>query len=121
MGAVQTPVVYKTLPVAEKTEKVSTPLVYTQPMIYNPAIKTPLTYTVPSVYNTALTTPVLSKMFPSLKTFTTPLVSHITKREAEADPPVVYTTAVQQPLVYNTAVQTPLVYNTPVHTPLLKT
>merc|ERR1712060_485367 len=100
--------------------------------IYNSAIKTPLTYTVPSVYNTALTTPVLSKMFPSLKTFTTPLVSHITKREAEADPALVYTTAgvhqpivyktpLQTPLVYNTAVQQPLVYNTPVHTPLLKT
>ena len=131
-SAVQTPVVYKTLPVAEKTEKVSTPLVYTHPMIYNSAIKTPLTYTVPSVYNTALTTPVLSKMFPSLKTFTTPLVSHITKREAEADPALVYTTAgvhqpivyktpLQTPVVYNTAVQQPLVYNTPVHTPLLKT
>merc|ERR1711993_158225 len=122
MGAVQTPVVYKTLPVAEKTEKVSTPLVYTHPMIYNPAIKTPLTYTVPSVYNTALTTPVLSKMFPSLKTFTTPLVSHITKREAEADPALVYTTAgVHQPIVYKTPLQTPVVYNTPVQTPLLKT
>merc|ERR1712045_471344 len=131
-SAVQDPVVYKTLPVAEKTEKVSTPLVYTHPMIYNTAVKTPLTYTVPSVYNTALTTPFLSKVFPSLKTFTTPLVSHITKREAEADPalvyttagvhqPVVYNTAVQQPIVYNTAVQTPLVYNPPVHTPLLKT
>merc|ERR1711878_124434 len=125
-SAVQTPVVYKTLPVAEKTEKVSTPLVYTHPMIYNTALKTPF----------------LSKVFPSLKTFTTPLVSHITKREAEADPalvyttagvhqpivyktpfktPVVYNTAVQQPIVYKTAVQTPLVYNTPVHTPLLKT
>merc|ERR1711981_1010344 len=74
---------------------------------------------------------------------TTPVVSHITKREAEADPAFVYTTgvqtplvyntpvqtplvyntntAVQTPLVYNTPVQTPLVYNTPVHTPLLKT
>merc|ERR1712110_1289341 len=51
-----------------------------------------------------------------------PLVSHITKREAEADPALVYTTAgVHQPIVYKTPLQTPLVYNTPVHTPLLKT
>merc|ERR1712045_129291 len=64
-SAVHSPLVYKTLPVAEKTEKVSTPLVYTHPMIYNTAVKTPLTYTVPSVYNTALTTPFLSKVFPS--------------------------------------------------------
>merc|ERR1711997_27950 len=117
-SAVQTPVVYKTIPVAEKTEKVS-PVVYTHalplhkpvvynsalqtPLIYNTAIQTPLTYKFPHVYNTALTTPVLSKVFPSLKTLTTPpVVSHIAKREAEAeaDPALVYTTGVHHPIVY---------------------
>merc|ERR1712001_214842 len=119
-SAVQTPVVYKTHPVAEKTEKVSSPVVYThalplhKPVVYNSAVQTPLTY------NTALTTPVLSKVFPSLKTLTTtPVVSHIAK--AEADPALVYTTGVHHPIVYNTAVQTPVVYKTPVQTPLLKT
>merc|ERR1712088_709871 len=131
-SAVPTPVVYKPIPVAEKTEKVSTPVVYTHalplhkpvvynsavqtPLIYNSAIQTPLTYNVPRLYNT-LTTPVLSKVFPNLKTLTTtPVVSHITKREAEAeaDPALFYTTGVHTPLVYNTAVQA-------VHTPLLKT
>merc|ERR1711994_129257 len=120
-SAIQTPVVYKTLPVAEKTEKT----VYThalplhKPVVYNSAIQAPLPYTVPSVYNTALTTPVLSKVFPSLKT--APVVSHIAKREAEAeaDPALVYTTGVHQPTVYKTPVHTPLVYNTPVQTPLV--
>merc|ERR1712141_260886 len=110
---------------------------------YNPAVQTPLVSKTPlvnTVYNTALTNPLLSKVFPSLKTITTPVVSHITKREAEADPALLYTTGVQtplanntavqtpllktavhQPIVYNTPVQTPLVYNTPVQTPLLKT
>merc|ERR1712141_404969 len=98
---------------------------------YNPAVQTPLVYKTPlvnTVYNTALTNPLLSKVFPSLKTITTPVVSHITKREAEADPALLYTTGVQTPLAYNTAVQTPLlktavhqpiVYNTPVQTPLV--
>merc|ERR1719400_1485978 len=141
-SAVHSPLVYKTLPVDEKTEKVSTPLVYTHglplhqpvvyntpfqtPLVYNPAVQTPLVYKTPlvnTVYNTALTTPLLSKVFPSLKTITTPVVSHITKREAEADPALLYTTGVQTPIVYNTPVQTPLVYNinTAVQTPLLKT
>merc|ERR1712141_605800 len=139
---VHQPVVYKTLPVDEKTEKVSTPLVYTHglplhqpvvyntpfqtPLVYNPAVQSPLVFKTPlvnTVYNTALTNPLLSKVFPSLKTITTPVVSHITKREAEADPALLYPTGVQTPLAYNTAVQTPLVYNinTAVQTPLLKT
>merc|ERR1711990_1409848 len=91
-SAVQTPVVYKTHPVAEKTEKVSS-----NPVVYNSAVQTPLIYNsaiqAPLTYNTALTTPVLSKVFPSLKTLTTtPVVSHIAKREAEAeaDPALVY-------------------------------
>merc|ERR1719411_2141014 len=120
---VHQPVVYKTLPVDEKTEKVSTPLVYTQgfpvhqPVVYNSAVQTPLVYKTPlvnTVYNTALNSPLLSKVFPSLKTITTtPVVSHITKREAEADPAFVYTTAVQTPLL-KTAVHQPIVYNTAV-------
>merc|ERR1711878_147905 len=77
-SAVQTPVVYKTHPVAEKTEKVSSPVVYTHalplhkpvvynsavqtPLIYNSAIQAPLTYRMPG-----LSTPVLSTVFPSLK------------------------------------------------------
>merc|ERR1712183_818154 len=127
------PLVYKTLPEAEKiekTEKVFTPEVYThalplhQPFVYNSAVQTPLVYNTPrlvnTVYNTALTAPLLPKVFPSLKTFTTsPVVSHIAKRDAEADPALVYTTGVHQPIVYNTPVQTPLVYNTPVQTPLV--
>merc|ERR550525_1990687 len=129
------PLVYKTLPEAEKiekTEKVFTPEVYThalplhQPFVYNSAVQTPLVYNTPrlvnTVYNTALNAPLLPKVFPSLKTFTTsPVVSHIAKRdaEAEADPALVYTTGVHQPIVYNSAVQTPLVYNTPVQTPLV--
>merc|ERR1712158_5246 len=132
--AVHSPIVYKTLPLAEKTEqteKVSTPLVYThamplhQPFVYNSAVQTPLVYNTPrlvnTVYNTALTAPLLPKVFPSLKTFTTsPVVSHIAKRDAEADPALVYTTGVHQPIVYNTPVQTPVVYNTPaVHQPII--
>merc|ERR1712158_74903 len=149
--AVHSPIVYKTLPLAEKTEqteKVFTPEVYThalplhQPLVYNSAVQTPLVYNTPrlvnTVYNTALNAPLLPKVFPSLKTFTTsPVVSHIAKRDAEADPalvytntlplttgvhqPIVYNSAVQTPLVYNTAVQAPLVYETPVQTPLPKT
>merc|ERR1712062_333163 len=170
--AVHSPLVYKTLPVAEKTEQVSTPLVYTHaiphhqpvvyktlplaektvsvqqpivynagvqtPLVYNSAVQTPLVYSTPlvnTVYNAPLTTPFMTKIFPSLKTMSTPAVSHITKREAEAEPalvsttagvhqPIVYNSALQTPLVYNSAVQTPLVYNTPVpavHSPLLKT
>merc|ERR1712241_1587425 len=166
--AVHSPLVYKTLPVAEKTEQVSTPLVYTHaiphhqpvvyktlpkiptrpivynagvqtPLVYNSAVQTPLVYNTPlvnTVYNAPLTTPFMTKIFPSLKTMSTPAVSHITKREAEAeaDPALVYTTAgVHQPIVYNSALQTPLVYKTPlvntvyntavpaVHSPLLKT
>merc|ERR1711930_16570 len=150
------PLVYKTLPEAQKVEnmektdkmeKVYTPEVYTQamplhqPFVYNSAVQTPLVYNTPrmvnTVYNTALTSPFLPKVFPSLKTFTTsPVVSHIAKREAEADPalvyttgvhqpivhtPQVYTSAVQTPMIYNSAVQTPLVYNSAVQTPLVKT
>merc|ERR1711993_53031 len=105
------------------------PIVYNAgvqtPLVYNSAVQTPLVYNTPlvnTVYNTPLTTPFMTKIFPSLKTMSTPAVSHITKREAEAeaDPALVYTTAgVHTPLVYNTPVQTPLVYKTPVQTPLV--
>merc|ERR1711884_347708 len=113
----QTPVVYKSTvktPVVYNTP-VQTPVVYTSglhnPLVYNSAVKTPL------VYNTPLATPILSKVFPSLKT--APVVSHITKREAEADPALLYTTGVHQPLVHNTAFHNPLVYNTALHQPIV--
>merc|ERR1712048_531160 len=88
-SAVQTPVVYKS---AVQT-----------PVVYNSAVQTPV------VYNTPLATPLLSKVFPSLKT--APVVSHIAKREAEADPALLYTAGLHTPLVYNTAVHHPFVYN----------
>merc|ERR1712125_82509 len=105
---------------------VHSPLVYTSglqtPLVYNTPLQTPVVYKstvkTPLVYNTPLATPILSKVFPSLKT--APVVSHIAKREAEADPALLYTTRVHQPLVYNTALHQPIVYNTAV-TPLLKT
>merc|ERR1711993_199083 len=127
-SGVQTPLVYNTpaqtqAPVVYKST-VKTPVVYNSavqtPLVYNSAVQTPLVYNTPlvnTVYNTPLTTPVLSKVFPSLKT--APVVSHIAKREAEADPALLYTTgvphAVHTPLVYNTAVHTP--YSTGVYTP----
>merc|ERR1712038_897760 len=96
---IQTPVVYKSA--------VQTPVVYKSavqtPVVYNSAVHTPL------VYNTPLATPLLSKVFPSLKT--APVVSHIAKREAEADPALLYTAGLHTPLVYNTAVHPPIVYN----------
>merc|ERR1711990_975117 len=114
-------------PVVQKTvvdAAVKTPLVYNTavqtPLVYNTAVKTPV------VYNTALHAQPLLNAFPTLKTFTTPVVSKsvISKREAEADPAVLYTN--QHPLVYNTL---PLLNTglnshlvpTAVKTPLLKT
>merc|ERR1712038_2120751 len=96
---VQTPVVYKS---AVQTRVVYKSAVQT-PVVYKSAVHTPL------VYNTPLTTPLLSKVFPSLKT--APVVSHIAKREAEADPALLYTAGLHTPLVYNTAVHHPFVYN----------
>merc|ERR1711993_99050 len=117
-STVHSPLVY--------TSGVQTPLVYNTPaqtqapVVYKSTVQTPLVYNSPlvnTVYNTPLTTPVLSKVFPSLKT--APVVSHIAKREAEADPALIYTTgvphAVHTPLVYNPAVHTP--YSTGVYTP----
>merc|ERR1712038_2209756 len=96
---IQTPVVYKSA--------AQTPVVYKSavqtPVVYKSAVQTPV------VYNTPLTTPLLSKVFPSLKT--APVVSHIAKREAEADPALLYTAGLHTPLVYNTAVHHPFVYN----------
>merc|ERR1712125_229290 len=108
-SAVQTPLVYKSA--------VQTPVVYKSavqtPVVYNSAVQTPVVYKsavqTPLVYNTPLTTPLLSKVFPSLKT--APVVSHIAKREAEADPALLYTAGLHTPLVYNTAVHPPIVYN----------
>merc|ERR1712048_424663 len=104
-----------TLPAVHSTVQstVHSPLVYTSglhaPVVYNSAVHPPV------VYNTPLATPLLSKVFPSLKT--APVVSHIAKREAEADPALLYTAGLHTPLVYNTAVHHSIVYNNP----LLKT
>merc|ERR1712048_884298 len=124
-----------TLPAVHSTVQstVHSPLVYTSglhaPVVYNTPIQTPVVYKsavqtpvvynsavhTPVVYNTPLATPLLSKVFPSLKT--APVVSHIAKREAEADPALLYTAGLHTPLVYNTAVHHSIVYNNP----LLKT
>merc|ERR1712048_724870 len=118
-----------TLPAVHSTVQstVHSPLVYTSglhapvvyntpiqtPVVYNSAVQTPVVYNsavhTPLVYNTPLATPLLSKVFPSLKT--APVVSHIAKREAEADPALLYTAGLHTPLVYNTAVHPPIVYN----------
>merc|ERR1712113_1333162 len=118
-----------TLPAVHSTvhSTVHSPLVYTSglhapvvyktpvqtPVVYKSAVQTPVVYKsavhTPVVYNTPLTTPLLSKVFPSLKT--APVVSHIAKREAEADPALLYTAGLHTPLVYNTAVHHPFVYN----------
>merc|ERR1711990_775080 len=133
LPSVHYPVVQKTV-VAKKEGEVA-PLIYNTlpvqtPLVYNTAVKTPLVYNTavktPVVYNTALRTQPLLNAFSTLKTFTTPVVSKsvISKREAEADPAVLYTN--QHPLVYNTlpllntGLNTHLV-PTAVKTPLLKT
>merc|ERR1711936_501524 len=73
----------------------------------------------PVVYSTAVHSPLVNT-FPTLKTYaSSPVVSTVSKREAEAEAdPLVYTNT---PLVYNAAAHTPTVYNTAVHTPLVKT
>jgi len=115
---VQTPVVYKTIPGADKTEKVSTPAIYStlplasavhHPVVYTSGVKHPLVYNTPLV-NTAV------QHYPSL-------YHTYGKREAEAepeaDPALIYTntlpltTAVHHPVVYTSGVKTPVVYNTP--------
>merc|ERR1712110_739550 len=122
-------------PVVQKTvEKKVVPAIYNTlpvhtPVVYNTAVKTPV---VSTVYNTGLHTPTLLNAFPTLKTFTSPVVSTISKREAEADPTLVYntlpfTTGLYHPSIYNSVipkVHTPLVpkvYTSSVQTPLLKT
>merc|ERR1712062_837253 len=118
-STVHSPLVYTSglhAPVVYKTP-VQTPVVYNSavqtPVVYKSAVQTPVVYNsavhTPVVYNTPLTTPLLSKVFPSLKT--APVVSHIAKREAEADPALLYTAGLHTPLVYNTAVHHPFVYN----------
>merc|ERR1712113_287147 len=107
-----------------------TPVVYDSavhsPVVYNSALLTPVVSSVyPGVYSTAVHSPLVNT-FPTLKTYaSSPVVSTVSKREAEAeaDPlvytntPLVYNAAAHTPLVYNAAVHTPLVYNTAVHTP----
>merc|ERR1711910_302634 len=104
------------------------------------ALSTPVVSSVyPRVYSTAVQTPLVNT-FPTLKTYaSSPVVSTVSKREAEAeaDPlvytntplvynaaahtPLVYNAAVHTPTVYKTAVQDPVVYKTAVHTPTVKT
>merc|ERR1712113_893615 len=109
---------------------VAKPVVYNTavhtPVVYNSALHTPVVSSVyPGVYSTAVQTPLVNT-FPTLKTYaSSPVVSTVSKREAEAeaDPlvytntPLVYNAAAHTPLVYNTAVHAPTVYNTAVHTP----
>merc|ERR1739844_537603 len=114
-------------PVVQKTvEKKVVPAIYNTlpvhtPVVYNTAVKTPV---VSTVYNTGLHTPSLLNAFPTLRTFTSPVVSTISKREAEADPTLVYntlplTTGLYHPSIYNSVI--PKVYTSAVQTPLLKT
>jgi len=107
-----------------------TPVVYNSavhsPVVYNSALHTPVVSSVyPGVYSTAVHSPLVNT-FPTLKTYaSSPVVSTVSKREAEAeaDPlvytntPLVYNAAAHTPLVYNAAVHTPTVYNAAVHTP----
>merc|ERR1712038_595577 len=99
-------------PVVQKTvEKKVVPAIYNTlpvhtPVVYNTAVKTPV---VSTVYNTGLHTPTLLNAFPTLKTFTSPVVSTISKREAEADPTLVYntlplTTGLYHPSIYNSVI-----------------
>merc|ERR1712048_1256905 len=106
-AAVHTPVV-KTV--------ASTPVVYNtavhHPVVYNTAVHTPLVNT---VYNTLPLTHSLVNTVPAATTT-------VSKREAEADPALVYSTGlttpyvhhVAQPVVYNTAVHHPVTYAAPV-------
>merc|ERR1712109_97714 len=97
-----------------------------KPVVYNSALHTPVVSSVyPGVYSTAVHSPLVNT-FPTLKTYaSSPVVSTVSKREAEAeaDPlvytntPLVYNAAAHTPLVYNAAVHTPTVYNAAVHTP----
>merc|ERR1711988_963796 len=109
---------------------VHTPVVYNNalptPVVYNSAVHSPVVSSVyPGVYSTAVQAPLVNT-FPTLKTYaSSPVVSPVSKREAEAeaDPlvytntPLVYNAAAHSPPVYNAAVHTPVVYKTAVHTP----
>merc|ERR1712062_263139 len=109
-----------------------TPVVYNSavhsPVVYNSALHTPVVSSVyPGVYSTAVHSPLVNT-FPTLKTYaSSPVVSTVSKREAEAEAlvytntPLVYNAAAPSPLVYNAAVHTPTVYKTVVNTPLVKT
>merc|ERR1712141_165940 len=115
---------------------VAKPVVYNtalhSPVVYNSALHTPVVSSVyPGVYSTAVHSPLVNT-FPTLKTYaSSPVVSTVSKREAEAeaeaDPlvytntPLVYNAAAHSPLVYNAAVHTPPVSQTAVNTPLVKT
>merc|ERR1712018_530713 len=129
------PLVYNTHPVTSvnnvpvvKAAVNTVPLVNT---VYNAAVHTPVVKTVattPVVYNTAVHTPLVNTVYNTLP-LTHSLVNAVpaatttvSKREAEADPALVYTTGlttpyvhhVAQPVVYNTAVHHPVTYAAPV-------
>merc|ERR1712109_291618 len=79
-----------------------------KPVVYNSALHTPVVSSVyPGVYSTAVHSPLVNT-FPTLKTYaSSPVVSTVSKREAEAEAdPLVYTNT---PVVYKTVVNTPLV------------
>merc|ERR1712020_575647 len=94
-----------------------------------PAVK-PVVYTKPVVYSAPVVAPVKTYANDAVKPFNYAAkgqyiansagVVHVAKREAEADPQLLYksilpaTTYVQKPVVYQTPVVKPVVYNTPV-------
>merc|ERR1712027_236465 len=142
---VQKPLVYNTpivKPVVYNTPVVQ-PLVYKQAvpvaapqLLYGgyqtygyPAVK-PVVYTKPVVYSAPVVAPVKTYANDAVKPFNYAAkgqyiansagVVHVAKREAEADPQLLYksilpaTTYVHKPVVYQTPVVKPVVYNAPV-------
>merc|ERR1712227_174274 len=101
------PLVYNTHPVTSANNvPVVKAAVNTVPVVntvYNAAVHTPLVNT---VYNTLPLTHSLVNAVPAATTT-------VSKREAEADPALVYTTGLTTPYVHH-----PVVYNTAVHHPV---
>merc|ERR1719486_1401873 len=84
------------------------------PFVYNTAVHTPV---VNSVVNTLPLTHSLYNTLPVVSSAVPAATTTITKREAEADPALVYT-GLTTPYVHHAL---PTVYNTAVHTPLVNT
>merc|ERR1711936_977354 len=90
------------------------------PVVYNTAVHTPVVNSVvntPYVYNTLPLTHSLYNTLPVVSSAVPAATTTITKREAEADPALVYT-GLTTPYVHHAL---PTVYNTAVHTPLVNT